>query len=118
MVSPGFALRHQSFPCGDDAILACIVVDQAHHLFGAGAGQRLRDVVGIVGGAIEIVGGPNIVVDADHEAVKFAGAGRRVDRRKEEESERSRKALATNPALAALMHWNDSSVTSRAVRLL
>jgi hypothetical protein len=62
------------------------------------AGQRLRDVVGIVGGAIEIVGGPDIVVDADHEAVKFAGAGRRADRGKEEESERSRKALATNPA--------------------
>src|SRR5262245_3887546 len=55
---------------------------------------------------------PLAVVDADHEAVKFAGAGRRADRRKEEESERSRKALATNPALAALMHWNDSSVTS------
>ena len=104
----GLCLRHQSLPCGNDAVLACIVVDQAHHLFGAGPGQRFRDVVGIVGGAIEIVGGPDIVVDTDHEAVKFAGAGRRGDSRKEEESERSRKALATNPALAALMHWNNS----------
>src|SRR4029077_17877851 len=82
------------------------------HFFGAGALQRLSYVVGIVGRAVEIVGCPDIVIDADHEAIKLAGACRRGDGNKEKESERSRKALATNPALVALVHWNDSSVTT------
>jgi hypothetical protein len=70
----GLCLRHQPFPCGNDAVLAHIVVDQAHHLFGDGAGQRFRYIAGVVGRAIDIVGGPDIVIDTDHEAIKLCGA--------------------------------------------
>ena len=41
----GLRLADQSFPGGDDVVLARIVVEEAHHLFGAGPVQRLRHVV-------------------------------------------------------------------------
>ena len=74
MVSPAFALPSSSAPGRGDALLARIAIDEADDLASAKAVQRLRHVVRIVHRAVEIVGGADIVVDADDEAVKLGGS--------------------------------------------
>jgi hypothetical protein len=93
----GLRLGGQILPGGEDALLARIRIDEAHHLLGAGAGERLGDIRGIVGGAVEIVALTDIVVDADHEAIKLGRGRRRGHGKKEQRGERGREAPATRP---------------------
>ena len=97
-------LAHEILPCSGDALLACIRIDQTHHLLGAGSGQRLGHVLGVVGCAVEIVALSDIVVDADHESIKLGRAHRRGRSEEEHESERSGNVPVPHSAFAQLNH--------------
>ena len=103
MVSPGCAFADQIFPGGEDALLGRIRIDEAHHFLGAGAGRAIwRRPAASFTAPSRSLPVADIVVDADHEAVKLGRACWRGHGKEEQGSERGREAPAPRPAFAPL----------------
>ena len=67
-----FRLGEEFVPRHSDSSLARIIIEQAHDLAGAGAVKSLGHVLGVVDGAVEIVDGAFVIVDADGKPVELS----------------------------------------------